>query len=206
MLNGECVAVMLVIGAAGDNDSFSCSYSPAGSGFALTVAATGDDDMPRPGSNYGDCIDVLAPGDDIMAPYIGESNREEKTLSGSSAATAILTGLAARMMAAVYASDTLSKKFDEVVPTEEDQGPFLKRLLTSTKLANYYDIAGAHVAAYIDCDSTSVTSMNVLLERELHLRQEEGRKVIPGIEKAKNRYLKLQKEKRKNALLKSLES
>lgn len=87
------VAILLV-GPVGDNDSFSCSFSPANSPFALITSATiREFDYDRPGTNYGDCVDVNAPRDMILSPSIGSSNIEESYLSGSSASSAVITGM-----------------------------------------------------------------------------------------------------------------
>lgn len=88
------ILVLLLVAPAGDHDSFSCSYSPANSPFVIITAATIRDlDLERAESNYGDCIDIWAPGDMILSPYIGQSNSEESYLSGSSASTAVVAGL-----------------------------------------------------------------------------------------------------------------
>ncbi len=65
----------------------------------MIVSATLRNDLERPGSNFGDCIDINAPGDSIPSPWIGPSNQEENFLSGSSASASIVSGIVGRMMA-----------------------------------------------------------------------------------------------------------
>jgi hypothetical protein len=196
-----CV-VLLVVGAAGDYDSFSCSTSPVNAGFALSVAGTSkSSEMPLPGTNYGDCIDVFAPGDAVPAPYIGPSNLEEKALSGSSAATAIITGIASRIMLTIMLSDLYREAYDSVVE-ETDQPRFLRNVLTSTREAGYYDMQGAHVNAYIDCDVTNATSLKRILELDLKLTTKLGSKVIPALEMSKRRFQKVMEDKKKESIFK----
>jgi subtilisin family serine protease len=58
----------VVVVAAGNRGS-STTYSPAGHTEALTVAALNPDNTKAPFSNYGDAIDVAAPGVSIASTY-----------------------------------------------------------------------------------------------------------------------------------------
>jgi len=63
---GVAVAV-----AAGNSGGDACRESPSGEPLVLTVAATNRSDT-RPGfSNYGGCVDLFAPGVDIVGAKIG---------------------------------------------------------------------------------------------------------------------------------------
>ena len=63
---GVAVAV-----AAGNSNRSACAESPAGEPEVVTVAATNRSDN-RPGfSNYGACVDVFAPGVDVIAAKLG---------------------------------------------------------------------------------------------------------------------------------------
>lgn len=55
--SGVAVAV-----AAGNGGTLACSVSPAGATAALTVAASTITDASSPGTNYGSCVDLYAPG------------------------------------------------------------------------------------------------------------------------------------------------
>lgn len=102
----ENVAILLV-GAVGDHDSYACGFSPANSPYALITSATTRDDQDRPYSNFGDCIDINAPGDNILAPTIGPSNTEEVYLSGSSASTAVVTGVIGVILNMLHSNHTV---------------------------------------------------------------------------------------------------
>jgi len=86
--------------AAGNNDGNACFYSPYHPS-AITVGALRDDTSRSKGendktsnSNYGPCIDVWAPGENVLgAANTGEFDRA--SLSGTSVASAFVAGTAA---------------------------------------------------------------------------------------------------------------
>ena len=75
-----------------------CRYSPGASSYALTVGGTqqNDDLYLRlfDGTNYGKCVDVFAPGQNILSAGIRGRNAVD-TLSGTSQATPLVSGTAA---------------------------------------------------------------------------------------------------------------
>ncbi|HEX6077848.1 MAG TPA: S8 family peptidase [Micromonosporaceae bacterium] len=78
--------------AAGASNASACNYTPARVPGALTVAASDRNDYRASFSNYGPCVDLFAPGVTITTTwYTGGTN----TLSGTSFATAHVTGVAA---------------------------------------------------------------------------------------------------------------
>jgi len=60
--------------------------SPASEQTAFTVAASDITDTLAPFSNYGRCIDIIAPGVKITSTWIENGNR---TISGTSMATPV---------------------------------------------------------------------------------------------------------------------
>ena len=80
--------------AAGNEDSDACKHSPARTAEAITVAATDNKDKRASFSNWGDCVDVFAPGNKIQSSW-HYSDKESRELSGTSMATPHVTGLAA---------------------------------------------------------------------------------------------------------------
>ncbi len=86
--------------AAGNGNIFgipqnACNVSPASVGAALTVGATDITDKEASFSNYGTCVDLLAPGVSITSAWIGSNNSTTKTISGTSMATPHVAGVAA---------------------------------------------------------------------------------------------------------------
>ena len=81
--------------AAGNNSADACKYSPASTPAALTVGATTSSDVQASYSNYGTCVDLLAPGSSITsANYTGGSS----TKSGTSMAAPHVAGAAALLL------------------------------------------------------------------------------------------------------------
>jgi PKD repeat protein len=85
--------------AAGNGDFFgnplnACLESPAGAPDALTIGATEIDDDEAYFSNYGTCVDLLAPGVNVLSAWY-TSNTATNTISGTSMATPHVAGAAA---------------------------------------------------------------------------------------------------------------
>ncbi|MFY1633044.1 S8 family peptidase [Solwaraspora sp. WMMB335] len=80
--------------AAGGSNSNACNTSPARVPEALTVAGTTVTDARMSSASYGSCLDLFAPGAGITSTWY-TSNSAVATLSGSSMATAHVTGCAA---------------------------------------------------------------------------------------------------------------
>jgi serine protease len=84
--HGVVVAV-----AAGNSNTDACNSSPAGAVSAITVGATDDTDRRASFSNYGDCVDIFAPGVDIRSCSNGGGNF---LASGTSMASPHVAGVA----------------------------------------------------------------------------------------------------------------
>ncbi|RKP14447.1 peptidase S8/S53 domain-containing protein, partial [Piptocephalis cylindrospora] len=81
-----------VFTAAGNFYSNACHYSPASSPGAFTVAASDINDRLMDFSNWGECVDLIAPG--YHAPTAWADGRWN-LVSGTSVATAYVAGVAA---------------------------------------------------------------------------------------------------------------
>lgn len=85
--------------AAGNGDrrgraQDACNYSPAGAPKAYTVGATTNTDSKTSWSNFGNCVDIFAPGASITAAW-HTSNTAINTISGTSMAAPHVAGVAA---------------------------------------------------------------------------------------------------------------
>lgn len=78
--------------AAGNENQDACNTSPAAAENAITVGASTISDARAYFSNYGKCVDIFAPGLNILSTYIG-SNTATATLSGTSMASPHICGL-----------------------------------------------------------------------------------------------------------------
>jgi subtilisin family serine protease len=87
--------------AAGNDNANACNYSPASTPNAITVGSTTTDasnrDVRSSFSNYGNCVDIFAPGSNIYSCGI-TSNTAYTTLSGTSMACPHVAGLAANVL------------------------------------------------------------------------------------------------------------
>ena len=80
--------------AAGNEGQDACNVSPGSEPTAITVGATDEDDAAASFSNFGECVDILAPGVGITSAWI-DGDDAENTISGTSMATPHVAGVAA---------------------------------------------------------------------------------------------------------------
>ncbi len=80
--------------AAGNSNVNACSTSPARVATATTVGSTTSTDARSSFSNYGNCVDVFAPGSSITSSWI-TNDTAANTISGTSMATPHVVGVAA---------------------------------------------------------------------------------------------------------------
>jgi len=182
--------VVLPVVSAGDEDMFSCGRSPANSDFALTVGATSRySNLPLLGSNFGDCLDVHVPGEDISAPFIGPSNKEFGVVSGSSASTALVTGIVSEIIGMILSTPAMKAGFERYIPDAEISR-FFKDMLTSTRARSVTE--HSHLTPYQQCDLYHTVSASQMLEVDLRLNSSMAvKKTIPGIERAKQNLKEL---------------
>lgn len=93
-VNGAVTMGLHFAVAAGNDNADSCSYSPAASEQAVTVGASTLFDERAYFSNFGKCVDIFAPGLNILSTWIG-SKYAVNTISGTSMASPHIAGLLA---------------------------------------------------------------------------------------------------------------
>jgi subtilisin family serine protease len=93
-VNGLINAGVITVVSAGNLNTNACNYSPARVANAITVAASTSSDGRWINSNYGTCVDVFAPGVNIMSTWIGGPSMTG-SISGTSMASAHVAGVAA---------------------------------------------------------------------------------------------------------------
>ncbi|SFD72090.1 S8 family serine peptidase [Pseudoalteromonas denitrificans] len=80
--------------AAGNDRGNACNKSPASEPLAITVGSTTNTDARSGFSNYGNCLDIFAPGSNIKSAWIG-GNNATNTISGTSMAAPHVAGAVA---------------------------------------------------------------------------------------------------------------
>ncbi|KAK3807848.1 MAG: peptidase S8/S53 domain-containing protein [Benniella sp.] len=93
---------LFIVVAAGNGNEHNigqnaCEYSPASS-TAFTVGSTNINDQMSSFSNYGQCVKIYAPGERVRSTWIGPTNREIYTDSGTSFSAPNVAGIAALVM------------------------------------------------------------------------------------------------------------
>lgn len=91
--------------AAGNENQDACNTSPAAAENAITVGATTLSDDRAYFSNWGSCVDIFAPGLNVLSTYIG-SNTATATLSGTSMASPHVAGLLTYFLSLQPGSDS----------------------------------------------------------------------------------------------------
>ncbi len=76
-----------------------CNYSPARAEPAITVGATQNNDAAASFSNFGTCVDILAPGVNITSAWY-TNDTATNTISGTSMASPHVAGAAALVLSA----------------------------------------------------------------------------------------------------------
>ncbi|NXQ63149.1 PCSK9 convertase, partial [Anthoscopus minutus] len=94
----------VLVAAAGNYKDDACLYSPASEPEVITVGATDSEDRPASigtlGTNFGRCVDLFAPGDDIIGASSDCSTCFTAQSGTSQAAAHVAGGIAAVLLSA----------------------------------------------------------------------------------------------------------
>jgi len=128
--------------AAGNSNANACNSSPARAPAAITVAASTINDALASFSNRGNCVDIIAPGNQIPGAWM-TSDTATMTISGTSMASPHSAGAAAKVLqtqpgltpAQVAATLTSSATTNHISGTGRRRGvPATPNLLLFTNL------------------------------------------------------------------------
>lgn len=84
--------------AAGNSNADACNSSPSSTTEAITVGNVTNTDSRSSSSNYGSCLDIWAPGTNVLSTSHG-SDTATATLTGTSMASPHVAGAAALLLA-----------------------------------------------------------------------------------------------------------
>mmetsp|Transcript_156795 Transcript_156795/g.272877 ORF Transcript_156795/g.272877 Transcript_156795/m.272877 type:complete len:788 (+) Transcript_156795:103-2466(+) len=126
----KAVAKNVIISvAAGNSNSDACKFSPAFAPSAITVGSTTSSNYRSHFSNYGTCLDIWAPGSNILS--LKNAKTGTKTMSGTSMACPHVSGVVALFLSDMAPADqptvemlmkntAISGKIKNVMPGSPD--------------------------------------------------------------------------------------
>jgi len=97
-VNAAVAGGLHMVVAAGNSFYDACFFSPASADDVFTVGSTTNTDAMSSFSNFGDCVDIFAPGSAITSTWIGGPSATN-TISGTSMASPHVAGVVAKLLA-----------------------------------------------------------------------------------------------------------
>lgn len=99
----------VVVVAAGNENQNACNVSPSREPSAITVAASNITGTLASFTNFGTCVDIIAPGVRIVSASNTNTNGGSRSLSGTSMASPLVAGAAACLISQGVAPSQVSQ-------------------------------------------------------------------------------------------------
>jgi subtilisin family serine protease len=112
--------IVVVVSANNDNRD-ACEYSPSREPLAITVGATDINDQKPTFSNFGKCVDILAPGALVKSVWRGRDT-SSYTLSGTSQSAPHVSGVVATLLSAGVSPKDVADKLRTMATKLENTG------------------------------------------------------------------------------------
>lgn len=159
-----------IVVAAGNANVDACDFSPASAPHAITVGASTIVDEKAGFSNWGACVDVLAPGQGILSTWIGASDKEFRVQDGTSMAAPYVAGLAAYFLS-IYPHATFDPPLDAglTYPNTPGEGTQKKLgVLTPPQLKRaILDLASRDKIAGFDSETPNLLVFNNMTHQSI---------------------------------------
>ncbi|XP_051510537.1 proprotein convertase subtilisin/kexin type 9 [Myxocyprinus asiaticus] len=161
-LNAACRKMVelgsVLIAAAGNYNDDACLYSPASEPEVITVGAVNFADQPlstgTTGTNVGRCVDVFAPGDDIISAS-SDCPTCFTTKSGTSQAAAHVAGIAAVLL-------NLSPKSSSAEVLQQLLYHSLKQVINPESLPQYHRLTTPNMVVALPDPASTLTGEELL--------------------------------------------
>jgi len=98
MVNTLTQSDVVVVASAGNANEDACTYSPASAYRAITVASMQSNLQLSSFTNWGTCVDIIAPGSSVLGAYSAHDN-DYAIISGTSMAAPHVSGVVAQIRA-----------------------------------------------------------------------------------------------------------
>ncbi len=166
-----------VVVSAGNNGFDASNKCPASNSNAITVAATTINNTPASYSNYGDCVDIAAPGSDIKSTIPNNAYGQK---SGTSMATPFVSAAAAflKTLNRNYSPQAIKQIIKENVFTPEDWNTDY-----GTGILDFSEIVSKYISPYpeITLNSDKKAKISTEVENAIIYYTTDGSKPVVGI-------------------------
>lgn len=167
-VQGSIDAGVTYVAAAGNANADACQVSPARVGSVITVGASDQNDVRAPFSNFGSCVDLFAPGVDVMSAWAW-NDVASFTASGTSMATPHVTGAVALYLEdnpnATPAQATVGVMGDATSGTMNPMGDGSPNLMLFTAPAGPTAADASVAGQIVGSDGRAIKGIRVILQR-----------------------------------------